>query len=460
MAGVRFSISVFLAIVLTMSSGIPSTAIDVSGEEDLARPGVGDPRVSYYREIPSVWPSFLRTGLQRDCWSKSESECRFDNSDGGHGFIVAPPCAELSQNFCIESLYVIDELGGRHVAAPIQRYRPNGEDFNRPFTVPAGGGKLTSREPWLWAFEDSYRDKRKYLVNLFTMVRWNKSDRAVELVGIEFAVAPMSRGAEPESVEQSLPAGIRVGLNLRLDWQVGGFLMGRISEPVIKQNIIRSGSLRSVTIEAAPEEVAKITGTKSTMPWAYDMMHFPRFAKESALIGDTANKVERVFRAYSRRTPVFACAGPNSGFYGTGTTNAAIYDVDPPNMKNGFLSYSVGGVHYLPDGTSLNQGKYVMTLRSDVARCIYGLGKVPIYASVSVTNAKGSREYATTTVGEKSGWLKLSAYGFSFSKKDIAVSISSKKRTIRCRAISNSGEIIKVSGAKPYCPAGYKRHKA
>jgi hypothetical protein len=270
----------------------------------------------------------------------------------------------------------------------------------------------------------------------------------------------MSRGAEPESVEQSLPAGIRVGLNLRLDWQVGGFLMGRISEPVIKQNIIRSGSLRSVTIEAAPEEVAKITGTKSTMPWAYDMMHFPRFAKESALIGDTANKVERVFRAYSRRTPVFACAGPNSGFYGTGTTNAAIYDVDPPNMKNGFLSYSVGGVHYLPDGTSLNQGKYVMTLRSDVARCIYGLGKVPIYASVSVTNAKGSREYATTTVGEKSGWLKLSAYGFSFSKKDIAVSISSKKRTIRCRAISNSGEIIKVSGAKPYCPAGYKRHKA
>jgi hypothetical protein len=45
---------------------------------------------------------------------------------------------------------------------------------------------------------------------------------------------------------------------------------------------------------------------------------------------------------------------------------------------------------------------------------------------VSVTGA-GSKNIATTVVSEKNGWLKMAAYGFTFSKKTIQVKITKAK---------------------------------
>jgi hypothetical protein len=43
-------------------------------------------------------------------------------------------------------------------------------------------------------------------------------------------------------------------------------------------------------------------------------------------------------------------------------------------------------------------------------------------------NDKGAKTTATTVVSEKNGWLKLAAYGFTFSKKTIKVKITKKKK--------------------------------
>jgi hypothetical protein len=67
-------------------------------------------------------------------------------------------------------------------------------------------------------------------------------------------------------------------------------------------------------------------------------------------------------------------------------------------------------------------------MRSDTARCLYGFSKAPLSATVSVTNDKGNKTMATTVVSEKNGWLKMAAYGFTFSKKTIKVKITKKTK--------------------------------
>jgi hypothetical protein len=96
-------------------------------------------------------------------------------------------------------------------------------------------------------------------------------------------------------------------------------------------------------------------------------------------------------------------------------------------------------------------------VRSDVARCLYGFSKAPLSATISVTGG-ADKTVATTVVSEKNGWLKLAAYGFTFSDKTIKVKITQpkvvKKTTITCV----KGKVTKkVTAAGPKCPTGYKK---
>jgi len=88
---------------------------------------------------------------------------------------------------------------------------------------------------------------------------------------------------------------------------------------------------------------------------------------------------------------------------------------------------------------------------------LYGFSNAPISASISVVSADGSNDVATTAVGEKNGWLSLSAANFEFSSPTISVKLSqaaTKKTTIVCV----KGKLSKsVSGINPACPSGYKK---
>jgi len=414
--------SLLTSVVLFLGSAQSATAEE---NLDLARPGVGDPTISNFRETPALWSSFLwpqKNGLV--CWNSTDKKCKFDSSVSGHGFIVAPLCSKVSQDFCIESLYAISEDGRKFLANPTEAIN---EDDNPIFTVKSKRGSLTSGVPSLWRFDQGFPDTRDYLLNAFTMVNWNKGAKYVDLVGLELALTPISSFREGgQIIEQNLPLGFRFGVQLRLDWQIGGFLMGRLSQINLSQETIKKGFSRSVIIEALPEAVAKISGSNANGKIAYSMEDYPDFKFQADKSGDRATHIDRVFRAFSRKTIDFSCAGFDSGFYGTGTTNASMYAVDPPYMSNGFLNYEVAGIHFLQDGKSINFGKYEMSLRSDVARCIYGLRKTPLTAKINVVNANGNKTIATTVLSEKKGWLKLAAYGFTFSKKKITIKLKNR----------------------------------
>jgi len=154
------------------------------------------------------------------------------------------------------------------------------------------------------------------------------------------------------------------------------------------------------------------------------------------------------------------CLREKGRVLGIVTTNATAFDGVAPNFDRGHLIYKVAGLHYQPDGKTLNEGTYDLVMRSDVARCLYGFSKAPISATISVIGEGGENRVATTVVSEKDGWLKLAAYGFNFSSPTISVkltqtgSTSSKKTTITC----GKGKLTKkVTAVGPKCPAGYKK---
>jgi hypothetical protein len=157
------------------------------------------------------------------------------------------------------------------------------------------------------------------------------------------------------------------------------------------------------------------------------------------------------------------CLSDTSKVLGVVTTNSMAYDGSAPSFSNGSLDYKVAGLHYLPDGKSEVEGSYDLVMRSETARCLYGFNKAPISAKISVTSASGESKVATTVMSEKNGWVKLAAYGFTFSSPTISVKLmqegtapaaAAKKTTITCV----KGKLTKkVTGVGPNCPAGYKK---
>ncbi len=120
----------------------------------------------------------------------------------------------------------------------------------------------------------------------------------------------------------------------------------------------------------------------------------------------------------------------------------------------------------MPDGVTPVKGSYNLVMRSEVARCLYGFTNAPIQASVSIIGGE-STNVATTVLGERNGWLSMSAAGFTFSTKTIQVKLSQEKavvapvqkvikKTITC---VKGKTTKKVTAVKPKCPSGYKLSK-
>jgi hypothetical protein len=182
---------------------------------------------------------------------------------------------------------------------------------------------------------------------------------------------------------------------------------------------------------------------------------FAPYAKDTAAAAPSLWSMRTL--SNSEMTEANQCFTNGSGVKGIVTTNATAYAEGPPVYSEGMLNYRVAGLHYAADGKTLNEGVYDMVIKSNVARCIYGFSNAPISASISVTSAEGEAKVATTVVREKDGWMKLAAYGFTYSSPTISVKLTQaapKKTTINCV----KGKVTKkVSGTAPKCPTGYKK---
>jgi hypothetical protein len=251
--------------------------------------------------------------------------------------------------------------------------------------------------------------------------------------------------------------GVRVELSLRMSDELIGWFRGRMEDPEIQLSRYSTASNRLV-VAAEPVKVPRLsfTGTEANTTDRIKEILEARggkgFNPDQALFegrqskdffsneGDQLFEVIQAMRESANDTAVgestlwnfntienfgnTRCFQNADGVVGFVTTNASAYMGDPPKFENGQLGYRVAGLHYGPDGTTLNRGTYDLVMRSDVARCLYGFSDAPVSAQVQVVNEAGEEVVATTVVSERDGWLKLAAYGFTFSEKEIQVKIT------------------------------------
>jgi hypothetical protein len=156
------------------------------------------------------------------------------------------------------------------------------------------------------------------------------------------------------------------------------------------------------------------------------------------------------------------CLDKEKSLAGLVTTNSTMYLDGPPVFADDTLDYKVASTHFEADGTTVFKGTYELIMSSTVARCIYKFTSAPISATISITSDNGEANTATTLISEKNNWLKMSAYGFTFSSPTVRVKLTQeavkpvavKKTTITC---VKGKATKKVTAVKPKCPTGYKK---
>jgi hypothetical protein len=231
---------------------------------------------------------------------------------------------------------------------------------------------------------------------------------------------------------------------------------------------------RNVINSPGPSEAVGMDQLKLWLPYVND--------QATALLGTWSM---RTLDANENQGASKCFTNGDKGVTGVVTTNATQYSGGPPafNKDEGTLEYKVAAPHFTPKKEEF-RGTYDLLMRSDVARCVYGFTNAPIKASLSIVNNGENQSVATENLGEKNGWVFLSAAGFTFSDPTIRVRLTqdlplptptpsvtptptptqtpisvittptAKKVSIICIKGSKSK---KVTGAKPKCPKGFKK---
>ncbi|MEY4990915.1 MAG: hypothetical protein RIS08_1141 [Actinomycetota bacterium] len=286
-----------------------------------------------------------------------------------------------------------------------------------------------------------------------------------------------------------------ISVSLRLANEPTGWLHGRIEDPIVKTQ--EAAGISTITVTAKPVKVPTLYhgGYFGQLPadlqeyWDDCMekrdcnisTRIANSAPESQSganrnvqsylypFGSRALKAVTTFAKHVAETPVAAptswgfrtldlvknsaltpCVSKFNGTLGVVTTNATAYSEGPPELRNGSLRYSVAGLHHGTDGKSLNLGTYDLLMRSDFARCVYGFSSAPLQASVSVLTVAGESVVATTQVSERDGWLKLAAYGFTFSEKEVRVTLTQapQPKKVSANLAKFSGKVTKLSSSQ------------
>ena len=244
------------------------------------------------------------------------------------------------------------------------------------------------------------------------------------------------------------PDGVSIRAEVRAPLEINGWFEGRMKDPNV--SVTRASTFQRISVAAAPVEVNRISyrtalanvdvatyralniGFSGVLEgpltlwsdaWGQTGFEFVKRLREP--MGDKSSGKNNLWSVKTIRDAVpQQCLTGTDSVAGFVVTNASVYSGSVPEFKSGYLSYQVAGMHYEADGKTLNLGTYDMVMRSDVARCLYGFSKAPVSATVQVVGTSGEEKVATTLVSEKDGWLKLAAYGFTFSEKEVRVTLS------------------------------------
>jgi hypothetical protein len=284
------------------------------------------------------------------------------------------------------------------------------------------------------------------------------------------------------ALRQPFPENVKFGMAIRLSKVISGWVHGRIDSPNIDYEVTSYGS--KIDIQGEAMRVPVVSGyanpadltlkdTEQSLPWvkagensgwdsnapqAMDLVSiFGKALKDKALTNPSQ------WSAYSLPERDIAsaneCIKSSRTLAGLVTTNSTTYTATPPiyNASTGSLDYKVASLHFLPAG-KVFQGTYDLYIDSKVARCIYKFSDAPISATVSITSSDGGQQsIATTVVSENSGWLHLSARGFTFSSPTLQVKLTQKAAipTPKASPTANSPALPAepIAGASPVMPA-------
>lgn len=305
-----------------------------------------------------------------------------------------------------------------------------------------------------------------------------------------------------------LPTDVEYSISLKLRTKINGWIHGRLNEVSAKisnagdgdQLITVSGKPVVVPtvfewfkLDALPPSVKKFYENDTQFMkqgtgyggkgWGeqtsilkdyigYTSREFPEAIAWYNAIGDKANSTATAwsFRTIESNNLSRQCSSDSNALTGIVTTNSNMFVAAPPdfNQAEQSLDYKVSSPHFLPDG-SVFKGTYNLVMRSDYARCLYGFTNAPVAASISILSADGTSQVATTVLGERDGWLYLSANNFTFSSPVLKVKLTQEKpaaeATIAPIAKPSKKTIVcakgkttkKVTAVNPKCPTGYKK---
>jgi hypothetical protein len=230
------------------------------------------------------------------------------------------------------------------------------------------------------------------------------------------------------ALSRAFPAGFSYELKIRLASEPVGWLHGRMKDPNISFDTSSGKTL--VTISAAPVRVptvaglamwpdlpadlqkwfneicpascgGRIDGPMSSDPLQRNAFAGSRVYSEAAFnelklwtnfIKDKATVLTSQWRVRTlmpgEMGSAASCISNATGVTGIVTTNSLLYSEGPPafNAETKTLNYKVASPHYEKDGVTEFKGTYNLTVRDDIAECLYRFSET--FAAPSVVYAE------------------------------------------------------------------------
>ena len=153
------------------------------------------------------------------------------------------------------------------------------------------------------------------------------------------------------------------------------------------------------------------------------------------------------------------CVSNSKVLAGVVSTNASLYQMNPPELVDQKLVSRVEGAHH-NSKHELNKVDYQVAMRGDVLRCLLKKNTNPTSVKATAFSSAGEvMENPAVQMVEQNGWVNFAAKNFSYSTPNVEFVFSTPvvktvSKTISC---AKGKKIVKVKAAAPKCPKGYKK---
>jgi hypothetical protein len=161
-------------------------------------------------------------------------------------------------------------------------------------------------------------------------------------------------------------------------------------------------------------------GLGSLGNWSADQGVDP-FSVMEPLMGDTADGSVSMwqFATLPQSETESKCFANKNRIQGMISTNAMVYQAGLPSFGSQGFTYQVGGLRKDYSG-QITKGSYSLIMRTEEARCLYGLGDSRFTSEVAVTDPSGANKSSQTSVDDDGTWLRIWADEFTYSSPRIS----------------------------------------